>query len=226
MDIACGGTNYVIAGESGKVYTVGLLGDDEWSHTYGGWTAFSFPAKIRQVYASSDYFFALDENGVLYGYGRSTHNRVLYPMDEPDGLTERPIVLMENVRSFCESYGSCIAVTNDGSCLVWGRDESGNLGLGKKYADSVVAFPLFVALPEPAAAASFASGIGMALGESGQVYVWGKNDVNQRLEPGFTPESVRDIPFEDRVGDEWTIYEPVPMGKAVSSSVFEGKSAD
>ena len=229
VDIACGSSNYVVLGESGRVYITGLLGNYYGPCRYEEWTAIPFPRPVSKIYASSEAVWALGIDNTLYGFGSNNIDAILYPCEHDYDFTEEPIVLFENVKDASMGNGSYLVLTMDGNCYAWGWNAYGQLGLGKEYVtgeDSVIYKPLLVDLPEPAVQVSNGRTTSMALGESGQVYVWGRNNFNQRLEPGFTPESVRDIPFEDRVGDEWTIYEPVPMGKAASDSVFEGKSLD
>ena len=181
VDIACGSSNYVVLGESGRVYITGLLGNYYEPCRYEEWTEIPFPCPVSKIYASSEAVWALGIDNTLYGFGSNNIDAILYPCEHDYDFTEEPIVLFENVKDASMGNGSYLVLTMDGNCYAWGWNAYGQLGLGKEYVtgeDSVIYKPLLVDLPEPAVQVSNGRTTSMALGESGQVYVWGRNNFN------------------------------------------------
>ena len=221
VSIANSGTGYAMAGESGKVYFLGLLG---MYNQYQTLTEIAFPEPIKRVWATWYCVLALGESNTLYGYGYRDTNMTLYSLTESE-LTEQPVVLFTNVWDVSPQLGHVFVVTLDGACFAWGHNCDGELGLGERgrtpHPDPeisavsdcyFVSEPMRVNFPEPIVKVQSGGSSGVALGESGQVYFWGRDSMNLHLEPGFTPESVKDIPFEERTGPDWTVYAPIPLG--------------
>lgn len=73
--------------------------------------------------------------------------------------------------------------------------------------------------PEPIRKVELGGRAGFALARSGKLYFWGHNACNFLLAPGFTPESVKNIPFSDRYGPEWTVFTPQPVGGSRNQEV-------
>ncbi len=226
VSVANSGTGYAMAGESGKVYFLGLLG---MYNQHQELTEIAFPEPIQRVWTTWNCVLALGKSNTLYGYGYRDDSLTLFSKAEY-GLTEKPIALFSNVRDVSPQLGHVFVITLDGECYAWGHNCDGKLGLGERgrtphpdpeiAAQSdcyFVAEPMRVAFPEPIVKVECGGSSSVALGESGQVYFWGRDSMNLHLEPGFTPESVKDIPFEARVGPEWTVYEPIALGTSIHS---------
>lgn len=226
IDIGGFAYNYCFVGESGTVYLKGLLGIPmtNLEHRYEEWTPLPFPEPIRKAVTGGECVIALGESGALYGYGYNYLSILAQEMEtdqsgnEIPQWIEKPVLLLEQVKDFSHCSSNIIAVTTQGDCYAWGANSEGALGLGeealKKGELNIIKKPTKINFPEPIWKVALDETKGFALACSGRLYFWGHNAYNFLLAPGFTPESVKNIPFSDRYGPEWTVFTPQPVGKS------------
>ena len=231
IDIGGFAYNYCFVGESGTVYLKGLLGIPmtNLEHRYEEWTPLPFPEPIRKAVTGGECVIALGESGALYGYGYNYLSILAQEMEtdqsgnEIPQWVEEPVLLLEQVEDFSRYSSNIIAVTTQGDCYAWGTNSEGALGLGeeelKKGELSIIKEPTQMDFPEPIRKVELGGRAGFALARSGKVYFWGHNACNFLLAPGFTPESVKNIPFSDRYGPEWTVFTPQPVGGSRNQEV-------
>lgn len=218
VSISGSSASYVMAGESGKVYLQGLLGGYDEYKRYDDLTEIPFPEKIVKVHAAySNCIMAISESGTLYGYGFNTHYQIL--PDDKDQFVETPVAILNNVVKVDGGMQN-IALTTEGLCYVWGLNPGGALGLGEeKYVNDFsgeehyVKKPTLLAFPEPISDCYQSAENGVALSRSGSVYFWGRDWLNISLDPDFKHEDVKNIPFVERIGPEWTIFSPKLIGQ-------------
>lgn len=213
ISVSCGGSNYVFASESGKVYVLGLFGDQNGSEFYEEVTEIEFPEPIVKVHAYLGTFFAISEDGTLYGYGSNSGSALCN--EDTSLFFSEPVKLLENIRDI-DGTRAFIALTNDGTCYGWGEnycnifqnspDNVQDIDLSVKA--PIVSTPVLIPLPEKAAMCSIDNGRCVVLGESGTVYFWGKDSTNYSLVPGFVPDDYRDIPYSERR----IVAKPTPLG--------------
>ena len=91
---------------------------------------------IRQIAAGSDCGFILDDQGVLWAWGRNDYFQLGCSDWKKSSSVElvRVSIPEENIIARVIGYNSHVmAITTEGNVYVWGSVSAGQLGTGKKY---------------------------------------------------------------------------------------------
>lgn len=184
--VACGTAHTLVCTEDGLTYSWGSnkdgqlgLGDDR--DAFAPVRIRKIPENIVFVACGDRSSAAITEDGLLYTWGSNkdiqgstgslgysvSGGRQYFP-----GLVEE--LRGVNVKFVALGYmhGGCI--TEDGSMYTWGRGTWGRLGLGDTVSRDNPC--KLTAAPEKAVMMSCAKTVTAFLGESGKLYVFGKND--------------------------------------------------
>lgn len=131
----------------------------------------------------------LTDDGTVYSWGVGFHGELGTGVGVDEKLTPSPIVLPalaagDYVVQVSMGSEHALAVTAQGTVLAWGRNESGQLGLGDdttRTTPTVVPASAFPGLSTARIVAVSASGAdhSLALSSSGQVFAWGWNGFGQ-----------------------------------------------
>jgi alpha-tubulin suppressor-like RCC1 family protein len=135
-------------------------------------------AKIVQLQSSRSYSLALDENGVLWGWGVNS-GQVLASGSAYSFSTPVKISLPGPVARFATGGSHALALARNGKLWAWGDNGNGQLGIGTTAVTAGVS-----EIPLPAAMAAIASLAAStlssyALDANGQLWSWGYNGYGQ-----------------------------------------------
>jgi alpha-tubulin suppressor-like RCC1 family protein len=115
------------------------------------------------------------KNGEVYGWGDNTRAQISGETTETFYEPQKIPLGGEICRVFAGSQQSA-ALTKNGELVVWGRNDYGSSGLGKKRKKIIVPQIL---LPRGIRAACYGWGHGLALTDEHSVVVWGVGDSGQ-----------------------------------------------
>lgn len=126
---------------------------------------------VSAVYPGGTVVLALCSDGSLWGWGNEVDG-LLLQQGQSGG---HAVKLLDDVA--CAAIGSfhCAAVRTDGTLLVWGRNQNGQLGLG--YADNTITAEPLSPLPGHSFSSVYAvDDLTFAIDVQGDLYVWGHDD--------------------------------------------------
>lgn len=185
--VSLGGTHCGAVTEDGSLYMwgsnrVGELG----SGRTGRWEYRTVPKKLMEnvesvsLTESHGISRAITKDGSLYAWG---WNEMGHLGDGTTTTRERPVKILEDVKTLCSGERNAAAITKDGSLYMWGENDCGQLGDGttKDRLKPIKAM-------ENVQSASLKEEFTGAITEDGSLYMWGKNDCGQ-LGNGTTIDS-------------------------------------
>ncbi len=162
---------------SGSVFRVVATGAD--GKTLTGEVQTTGTGSFTDVAAGSGHALALDVNGTVFAWGRNDWGQL---GDGSTAARSEPFVvpLPQGVRAISVAAGGrhSLAATSDGDVYSWGRNASGQLGVGTENSSRA---PVKVRLPVGVKAVQVvaADEASYALTSQGDVYAWGNNDGGQ-----------------------------------------------
>lgn len=123
--------------------------------------------------------FVINENNILYGYGDNKHGQLGCGTTKDKSIPikislENDITITQIVSSFSHS----IAIGSDGELYTWGYNKYGELGDGTTIEKDI---PIRITLvsgvkPKQISCSAYFS---MAIGDDGNLYTWGRNNLGQ-----------------------------------------------
>ena len=183
--IACGFTYSMAIGDDGNLYTwgwnnYGQLGD-------GTTTQRNKPMKITlesgvkstQIACDSEHSMAIGSDGELYAWGANYYGQ-LGDGTYKNKSTPTKITLASGVKSTQIACGNChsMAIGSDGELYTWGGNSGGQLGDGTTI-DKATPTKITLASGVKPTQISAGSHHIMAIGDDGNIYIWGYNGHGQ-----------------------------------------------
>ncbi len=130
---------------------------------------------VRTVVAGNNTPFAIDSHGTLWTWGETSPSRgEALPGDTIDGHTDERQKVMDLVQLVSASPTHTLALREDRSLWVWGKNDSGALATGshthqnRPYRADIAAL-----FGEPIIKLATRDGSSYAVTENGSLYVWG-----------------------------------------------------
>ncbi len=172
------GHSAVIA-EDGSLY---MWGGNEFGQLGNGTEQYSStPIKIMDHVASvslgADHSAAITEDGSLYLWGDNRYGQLGSGESGKKTCKTTPIKIMDRVRSVSLGISHSAAITEDGSLYLWGDNEYGQLGNGKKGVKQSSNEP--IKIMDHVKSVSLGSYFSAAITEDGSLYTWGRNGCGQ-----------------------------------------------
>ena len=164
-------TMAIPSGGTGNAKYVGLVGYAPYFYYYD----FNTRYKLKKLCKVNDSYLGLTFDGRLIGKGWNDYGRVL--INEQIGINLSTPTFSNTPHRFIDismSATHTLGLKEDGTVLAWGLNNFAQLGLGTVTANEYV--PVACLLPEPAVKiATGINGMSFAIGESGQLYSWGRD---------------------------------------------------
>lgn len=144
----------------------------------------------------------LDNEGNVWGWGSGTHGLLTDQVD--DGRLSEPVIIMTGVKEIDATWVNSAALKENGDLYVWGANDSGQIGNGKKP-DSpndmgIVSTPHKVLTDVETFSLGYYQVLAKRTDET--VWAWGENSYGQ-LGDGF--RLTRLVPTQAVFGDHYTI---------------------
>lgn len=207
--VAAGFRHSLVLLEDGTVLSFGendegQLGRDTMGASSMTPTAIAGLSDVIQVAAGSDCSLALTADGEVYAWGHNDYGQLGlgFAGDPPhSGPTLVPGV--EEVAELAVANTTVFARRHDGTALTWGRNHTGQAGVGDQTGDDVLV-PVEVVVSdrmgstEPVGGLTNVAGdgfVGLALSADAGVFAWGLGSLGQ-LGQGYLDDGSRDL--EDR----------------------------
>lgn len=183
--ITVGRTHSMAIGDDGNLYTWGDSISGQLGTTVTGDkstpTLVPLPTTIipKSIYAGYNYSILLTESGELYVFGNNSYGQLGL-----EGTTARYIPTLNSlpngvkIKSIAVGEYHSIALGEDGNIYSWGRNLTGQLGTGdtvNRYIPTIINLPNNVKPISISVGASHSS----ALGDDGQLYLWGSSGLGQ-----------------------------------------------
>lgn len=127
---------------------------------------------IVYVDASEDVSFAIDKDGVLYGWGDNTSGQITNSVSS--AVINKPTKIMNNVAQVSTGSGHTVALLEDGTAVGWGSNENGELGFGANSLKNST-----TELMKNAVDVAAGDGFTLIVDNKGAVYGCGINDEGQ-----------------------------------------------
>ena len=155
---------------------------------------------VVQLAAGSDASFALTEDGQVFGWGENDRGQLgLGSADEDPHETPTLVPDLSGVVQIAAANTTTFALLDDGTVVSWGRNHTGQAGIGLEGDDVLVPTQVLVAEGEPLSNIDNIAGdgfVGLALDDQGIVYAWGLGSLGQ-LGQGYLMGGERDL--DDRL---------------------------
>uniref|UniRef100_A0A3Q3WFA5 HECT domain-containing protein n=1 Tax=Mola mola TaxID=94237 RepID=A0A3Q3WFA5_MOLML len=184
-EVACGGQHSMFLLHDGSVYTCGSNSSGQLGHDKPGTSPELVGAldtqKITLVSCGRAHSMAVNEQGQVFAWGAGERGQLGL------GTTEAAIRIPRLIKRLCDHRISqvmcgnqhCIALSRDGQLFTWGKNSSGQLGLGKGEPSKLFPQPLNSLAGIPLAKITAGGDHSFALSLSGAVFGWGKNKAGQ-----------------------------------------------
>ena len=129
---------------------------------------------VKDVQAGGSHALALKQDGTVWSWGQNLMRELGASHDAGDRLAPVQVAGLTDIVAIAAGDLHAMALRSDGTVLIWGNNEYGQLGLGASHASQATP----VALPGVSGVAKiFAGSIqGMTIGSDGSVHAWGDND--------------------------------------------------
>eukprot|EP00300_Choanocystis_sp_HF-7_P016461 c19415_g1_i1.p1 GENE.c19415_g1_i1~~c19415_g1_i1.p1 ORF type:complete len:321 (-),score=55.43 c19415_g1_i1:38-1000(-) len=140
VDVVCGAVWTACINAKGELYTFGYggwatLGHDSYLDVYSPRKVEALSGeRIVQISCGAGHALALGASGSVYSWGRGDNFRLAQGDDRARfvPLQVMPLSSVKNVRSVhCLGFGSAVLL-HDGSAIVWGGNQNGELGIGHR----------------------------------------------------------------------------------------------
>ncbi len=130
--------------------------------------------EVIQVAAGATFSLALTQDGDVYAWGRDLAGELGNGAPDSNVLVPERIVALTNIDKIDAGWATGLALDASGVVWTWGDNTSGQLGASVFAYESDVPVDLTgVAANEPLIDAALGVNLGVAVGESGDAYVWG-----------------------------------------------------
>jgi alpha-tubulin suppressor-like RCC1 family protein len=170
--------------------------------------------------------FVIDENGILYGWGRNDLGQVGNGTlsVEPPGIGMPfgilPPAGANGWKRVSAAWSHTLAITDNDQLYAWGFNGAGRLGTGRLTNETA---PAPVALPPGVSGwldVAAGGGHSLAIGSDGRIYAWGANDWGQ-LAIGPPSSGGTDIPVAAELPAEAGKWKAVAAGNAHSLALSQ-----
>lgn len=122
--------------------------------------------------ANDDVSFAIDANGVLYGWGDNSDGQV--SPTSSSSYIKKPTKIMDNVTAVSAGDSHTLAITADGTAYGWGGNENGELGMDVNYDKNGI-----TELKKNIVDVAAGNGFSLLVTADGTLYASGNNDEGQ-----------------------------------------------
>lgn len=200
--IGAGFEHALVLREDGSVWAwgdnaYGQLGDPAAGDTRMSPAAVVGVSDIIQVAAGSDASYALTADGTVYAWGENDRGQLGRGTTDGDAHpTPTLIDGLDDVVHVAAANTTAFALRSDGSLVAWGRNHTGQAGIGVESGDNVLMpTPVVDTDGNPLGDVVSVAGdgfVGLALTADGTVYAWGLGALGQ-LGQGYLDGGERDL---------------------------------
>ncbi|XP_074849715.1 putative E3 ubiquitin-protein ligase HERC3 isoform X8 [Carettochelys insculpta] len=197
QEVACGGNHCVFLLETGEVYTCGLNTKGQLGHRREGSKPEQIGAladqHIVRIACGESHTVALSDQGQLFSWGAGNDGQLGITTTEDSVTVPRLIKKLNQQMILQVSCGNwhCLALAADGQFFTWGRNNYGQLGLGKECPSQTSPQRVTSLDGIPLAQVTAGGAHSFALSLSGAVFGWGRNDSGQL---GLSDKQDREFP--------------------------------